>query len=396
MQPQTYIRVAGFADLLRLFESGIQAQQVADPLHAGATDTYAQINTLRCELQGYILTKPTRRQLDDMISDNEPPNENTIAWRAFCENRHQSGRWHIQRALANIGYSSGARLSDLKLKIDTDPDGAKLPMGMCGQDVRASFTWLKDFAKNLDSSLAQRQKEEDVWEALRTFTHPAVWRRADMPAQALSKIAEHVAVPVGRLEAAWTEMQPKVSGLLGPLPPGDDLPASKFRSTILLPALAPLPKHLLRRLIATAVLTSGNAGQLERDMKAIRELWLRRTTNIALDKLQGQVRLHLNEKERAKQVGTVSQRQASMTQAMCTLRAQSMHRDGRGEKRGPRSDRGGTHQMKSRRLATHLTEADVDGLGQQMLLAASAVSSSPLDSAEAGDAVVSPELLGGV
>jgi hypothetical protein len=286
------------------------------------------------------MTKPTLRQQQDMAADSEPPNENTIAWRAFSEHRVQSGRWHIQRALANIGYRAGVCLLDLKMQIDSAPVSDAIPMGMCGADVREAFKWLRTFATNLDASLARRQQEEAVWEALRTFTYPAVWRSLELPAQTLSKIASHADCQESRLEEAWREMQPKVSGLLGPFPPGDDVPAAELRSTILLPALAPLPRHLLRRLIATAVLTTGNAAQLERDMKGIREIWLRRTSQIAPDKLQKQVRLHLNEKERAKEAGDILQRQRSTAYAMCVLRGEQEHRDGRGAKRAQRSDKG--------------------------------------------------------
>ena len=74
----------------------------------------------------------------------------------------------------------------------------------------------------------------------------------------------------------------------------------KFRLEILLPGIAGQPEGLFRRMLAVSAIAIGNSAQFERDMKAIRELWRKRSTEIDGDNLTRQARGPLNFAERSK------------------------------------------------------------------------------------------------
>ena len=94
-EPLTILRVIGLADMLEIFQVGLNANQGGNPLEAGATDTAASIATMRAELQGYILTTTTERQQQEMSRDGELVSDNNIVRRAMVDGRLALGRWHI-------------------------------------------------------------------------------------------------------------------------------------------------------------------------------------------------------------------------------------------------------------------------------------------------------------
>ena len=150
----------------------------------------------------------------------------------------------------------------------------------------------------LCANLDRRYEEEIVWEGLRLFTLPAVWRSLEIPTDALRKISRHLGIEQIGLDAAWADMRPKVFSRLGAPPPGEELCRREFRSSMLLPALVECQPSTLRKLIVVAVATCGNTAQLERDMKTLRDLWHKRTKKIDSIKLGKQMRLSLNFAER--------------------------------------------------------------------------------------------------
>ncbi len=59
-----------------------------------------------------------------------------------------------------------------------------------------------------------------VREGLTALTHPAVWRSAEIPVEAMRKFLTQLEIEQQELEAAWADMQPTVFGRLGAAPPG--------------------------------------------------------------------------------------------------------------------------------------------------------------------------------
>ena len=135
--------------------------------------------------------------------------------------------------MQDIGFSARKPLDELELKLDPRPEGAAIKMGFTREYFRESYQWLKKMAKKLRANLDRRFQEEIVWTGLRTLTHPAVWRSAQIPEDALEKISGHLGIAQAELETAWTEMRPKVYSRLGAPPPGDELRNREFRSSML-------------------------------------------------------------------------------------------------------------------------------------------------------------------
>ena len=158
------------------------------------------------------------------------------------------------------------------------PDGATLNLNFTAAHFKKAHTWARQMAVLLRDTLEKKLQEEIVWSALRKLTQPAVWRSMEIPQVELNHIAEHCRVDSAELADCWVCMRAQVGALLEPKGPiGEESTPEVFRSTVLLPGLAEAPKSLLQRTLVTAAITIGNNVQLERDMKAIRDLWHKRT-----------------------------------------------------------------------------------------------------------------------
>ena len=111
-----------------------------------------------------------------------------------------------------------------------------------------------------------------------------------------------------------------------------------------LPALAECQPSTLRTLIVVSVATSGNSAQMERDMKALRDLWHKRTKKLCPEKLGMQMRLSLNYKERSE--GKTHDKRRTLRSLAADIKAawdngERTHRDGQsGKRKRERSDRG--------------------------------------------------------
>ena len=55
----------------------------------------------------------------------------------------ETGRWHIQRGMQDIGYAARKPFDQLELKLDPRPEGASIKMGFTKIDFRESYQWLK-------------------------------------------------------------------------------------------------------------------------------------------------------------------------------------------------------------------------------------------------------------
>ena len=139
---------------------------------------------------------------------------------------------------------------------------ASINMGFTNIDFRESYQRFKKMARKLRANLDRRFQEEIVWTGLRTLTHPAVWRSAQIPADALGEISRHLGIAQVELEAAWMDMRPKVFSRLGPPPPGEELCNRDFRSSMLLPALAESQPSTLHTLIVVCSALQQVATQL--------------------------------------------------------------------------------------------------------------------------------------
>ena len=165
-------------------------------------------------------------------------------------------------------------------------------------------------------------------------------------------------------------------GRLGAEPPLVDIDAPYFRSNMLLPALAECNPSGLRKLLVTA-----NTAQLERDNKAVRELWAKRSKKLNPKIVGGQVRFHLNFAERCGQRSRQRLEEARrIATEVNTLWDQSEdlfgveHRDGKsGVRDCARSDAGGQHAVKRRKIEDHLSENDQQALSAGLVVAARAV-----------------------
>ena len=301
--------------------------------------------------------------------------------------------------MQDIGFSARKPFDKLELKLDPRPEGASINMGFTKIDFRESYQWLKKMARKLRANLDRRFQEEIVWTGLRTLTHPAVWRNVQIPADALGKISRHLGIGQVELETAWTDMRPKVFSRLGPPPPGAELCNREFRSSMLLPALAECQPSTLRTLIVVSVATSGNSAQMERDMKALRDLWHKRTKKLCPLRLGKQMRLSLNYKERSE--GRAYDKRRTLRSLAADIKAawdngERTHRDGQsGQRKRERSDRGQKHSEAKRRFESHLSEGDVAALCDGMASAGSQVMISQRD-VKGGTDVLGPDLLDGL
>ena len=110
---------------------------------------------------------------------------------------------------------------------------------------------------------------------------------------------------VGDVAEEWIAVRAQVRPRLI-LPAHDRLQDPRdFGEETLLPALANAPDGRLKDLRSTAMLSISNCAEFERDMKAIRELWRKRTKRIDPQRLGMQIRLSLNHQARQRE-GAIS------------------------------------------------------------------------------------------
>jgi hypothetical protein len=354
---ETYLKVHMLGDVLNTFDGHLERLPIFDPLRARASDCQGRLETLRAELQGYLLTPDTHRQRNAM---GDPLSDSSIVRKAFIEYQLQPEHFLIQKALRNLGWTRGAEYSTLKLQC------AEPSLGLTKGNVKEAYKWAKCFLTGLDKSLEEHNVEERVWMGLGQLARPDVWRREGLPDDLFTLICDDphmAALSRSTLEQDWIALRPVVWGLLGPPPPGEDIAQAEFRGRVLLPALAQKPDCLLARLLVSAVGTSDNCAELEQDLKVVRELRRLRANHLSIDKFCKQMRMNINEKAREKvRPGEQRQRAHKVVASIRHVRAQKELCDGNCKTRKERSGKGRTHQSKWRRVASHRTVAGQESM----------------------------------
>ena len=202
--------------------------------------------------------------------------------RRCCMNfQLRSRKWHWQRGLERLGYRDRCDLSKIKLSLAGElGPGLAIPMPFSSEDIRQSYKWTEAFCKNLTSSLEQRAAHTYVWESLQVLTRAEIWQEEEVPTQLLQPLATHCGMEVGDVAEEWIAVRAQVRPRLI-LPAHDRLQDPRdFGAETLLPALANAPDGRLKDLLSTALLSISKCAEFERDMKAIRELWRKRTKRI--------------------------------------------------------------------------------------------------------------------
>ena len=132
--------------------------------------------------------------------------------------------------------------------------------------------------------------------------------------------------------------------------------------------LAEVPREnrgLLHRALVVGLLTVSNNALLERDMKALRELWRKRSKKVDSQMLAKQLRLQLNHAERGE--GRLPDR---LEAAWAKWSPPGADRRDRDPTKKRRSDFGHKHRQKARKIASHLTQADQNALNTSLAAAA--------------------------
>ena len=364
----TYIRIKFLADYLQLYDrKGLLRAQDKDPTECCATDAEKHKEQLILEIQGYALTPADKSQ------------ESSIVRRAMVECKFDQRDWHIQRGLSAIGYKKGLDPKTLELKVDGQ--GIKFAPQFSQGLLRDAFVWCKKFGKSLEDALKERFVEEPVWRSLRELTaERRLWDTQDPPIDTLKPIAAHCKIDLADMEIHWKAIRREVVQRLkvASAPRNAVIPGKYLHSSILLPALMKCEPSPLRKLLVTAISTSSITAQLERDNKALRTRWDKKSKKIGAKLLGEQVRLCLNFDERcgesstgAKPTTETSRLEARKVSTEIMQRYEDWksefgqpHRDGHSfadDQESPsRTDAGGSHRPAKRKAPEHTTDQGAD------------------------------------
>ena len=208
----------------------------------------------------------------------------------------------------------------------------------------------------------QSFKAKSTWIALRHLIDAKVFMQPGLAAASLATLAVALGkAPITLLEE-WHHLQAKVAARLK-----EGISDSAFRSELgqALAEVSADARRALHKSLVTGLLTLSNATQFERDLKSLRELWLKRSKTLAHDKLAMQLRLHLN-----------SQCRSGAEQCEGRLLAQAWQQSQQENHRLRQSltrtrwDSGGTHQKKRCIREGHLTKNDAHARGDRLVSAA--------------------------
>ena len=122
------------------------------------------------------------------------------------------------------------------------------------------------------------------------------------PSSSLGKIADYLKKDKSLLVGQWNTIRPQVVARLQEQLPIGRMETHELRSKVILPALASCEPSSLRKLLVCSIITSSNTAQLDRDNKALRDLWVKRSKKLNALTVGEQVRLSINFSERCSEM----------------------------------------------------------------------------------------------
>ncbi len=178
-----------------------------------------------------------------------------------------------------------------------------------------------------------------------------------VPKHVLSDLAFHFDVEVSIFEDEWLFLRPILASRIPP----DDAGIPAFRNALAknLAVVPPYDRGKLHGALVTGLLTIGSTAQLERDMKGLRGLFNKK---LSTDCLAKQIRISRNHNERNAGTKDLS------IQAFEEWQSSQDQTPGHGEARIRRSDFGGSRKRKRQCFDMHLTENDISGLTERLVV----------------------------